>query len=121
MSVSQPAPSKKPLLSDLSYSVIKHAAAIALPAAGALYFALAQIWHLPKAQDVLGSIAAVNVFLGGVMGLSQASYNGSDAKYAGAIEVTNDGTKKVYSLNLNTDPEDLDKMNDATFKINGAG
>ena len=121
MSVSSQAPAKKPLLSDLSYTVVKHAAAIGLPAVGALYFALAQIWHLPKAQDVIGSIAAINTFLGAFMGVSQASYNGSDAKYAGAIEVTNDGTKKVYSLNLNTDPEDLDKMDDATFKINGAG
>jgi hypothetical protein len=118
MSVSQPASAKKPLLSDRNYTILKHAAAIGLPAAGALYFTFAQIWHLPHAEDVTGSIAAVNVFLGAFMGVSQASYNGSDAKYAGAIEITNDGTKKVYSLNLNTVPEDLDKMTDATFKVN---
>ncbi len=95
---SQATPPRRPLLSDRNYSILKHVAAIGLPAAGALYFALAGIWNFPNAEQVVGSIAAVNVFLGGFMGVSQVSYNASDAAgYLGDLNVTHmpDGTKQL--------------------------
>jgi hypothetical protein len=117
MSDSSSAQSKTPLLSDAKYKVLKHTAAVALPALSALYFALAQIWHLPKAEEVIGTIAAVNTAVGTLVGISTLIYNKSDAKYVGAIEVTDDGSKKTYSLNLNTAPEALETMSTATFKV----
>jgi hypothetical protein len=118
MSESSAVTAKKPLLSDGAYNKLKHTAAIALPAAAAFYIALAQIWHLPKVEEVAGSIASVNTFLGVVLGLSTRTYNNSDNKYIGAIHVSDDGEKKVYSLIVNGDPEALDTMKDATFKVN---
>ena len=125
MSASTQAPAatttlRKPLLSDLTYKVLKHAAAVALPALGALYFALAQIWHLPHAADVVGTIAAVNTCIGGLVVTSSASYNASDAKYDGAIIKTKDDTgKTTYTLNLNTEVDELDKMANVLFKVIG--
>jgi hypothetical protein len=57
------------------YDVLKYIAQIALPAAGTLYFALAKIWGLPYGVEIVGSISAVDVFLGAMLGISSANYN----------------------------------------------
>jgi hypothetical protein len=109
------------MLNDKSYNLLKKSATVLLPAAGALYFALAQIWDLPKAEQVVGSIAAVNTFLGVVLGLSTRAYNKSDAKYDGSIEISDeltlDGPKQVYSLILNEDTSHLGDKKSLTFKM----
>lgn len=117
MSASSPAPSRKPLLSDQLYTVLKHVAAVGLPALATLYFALAQIWHFPRTEEVMATITAVNTALGALVGISTLTYNNSDAKYVGAIEVTDNGQKKTYSLNLNSLPEALEQLKEATFKV----
>jgi hypothetical protein len=57
------------------YDVLKYIAQIVLPAAGTLYFALAKIWGLPYGVEIVGSISAVDVFLGAMLGISSANYN----------------------------------------------
>lgn len=104
MSSSPVAPVRRPLLSDRNYSILKHTAAIGLPAAGALYFALAGIWHLPDAEEVIGTITAVNVFLGALMGVSQVSYNAAGAGYLGDLEITHLGNDiHTTQIATNTD------------------
>lgn len=118
MSASSPAPSsKKPLLSDGVYNALKHVASVGLPALATLYFGLAQIWHLPDTTEVVATITAVNVACGALLGYSSVTYNGSDSKYAGVIEVAENDLKKVFSLNLNALPEELEQMAEATFKV----
>lgn len=112
---------KKPLLGDKSYQALKQSATLILPAIGALYFALAQIWHLPKAEEVVGSVAAVNTFVGVLLGVSTRSYNNSETKYAGKILVEDTGLKKTFTLQLNdADPESIEKLDEATFKVDGS-
>ena len=62
-------------MSNNVYNVLKWIAQYFLPAIGALYFALADIWNLPYAEQILGSIAAIDTFLGVVLGISSAQYN----------------------------------------------
>lgn len=57
------------------YDILKWIAQILLPAIGTLYFALANIWNLPYPQEVVGTITAVDAFLGVVLGVSTAQYN----------------------------------------------
>lgn len=121
MSESSAAPGKKPLLSDAQYQWLKHAASIVFPAIITLYVALAQVWHFPKVEEVTASLGAVNTFIGALVGLSTSLYNKSGAKYAGEIQVTDDGTKKVASLVVDGDPEDILKKPEATFKISDTG
>ena len=61
--------------SNKTYDVLKFIAQIILPAAGTLYFALANIWGLPLGEEVVGTITAVDAFLGAVLGISTAQYN----------------------------------------------
>ena len=57
------------------YDVLKWIALIGLPAIGTLYFALSGIWGFPYAEQVVGTITAVDTFLGAVLGISSAQYN----------------------------------------------
>lgn len=122
MSESSPNRTNKPLLSNRSYNVLKTSTMIVLPAIGVLYVALAQIWGLPKAEEVVGSTSAISVFLGSLAKYSTKSYNNSDAKYAGEMKVedTGDGTK-MFSLNLNEQPESLETKDEVIFKVNNDG
>lgn len=56
------------------YDVLKWIAMILLPAIGTLYFALADIWNFPCAEQVVGTITAIDTFLGVVLGISSAQY-----------------------------------------------
>lgn len=112
---------KTPLLSDRIYNVLKYVTTIVLPAFGTLYFALAGIWHFPKADEVVGSVTAVVTFLGVVMGIASKSYNKSGAKYAGALEVEQDPAdgSKMYTLNFKDDnPETvIESSDEITLKV----
>ena len=57
------------------YDVLKWIAQYFLPAIGTLYFALAGIWGLPYGEQVVGTITAVDTFLGVILGISSAQYN----------------------------------------------
>lgn len=64
-------------ISNKTYDVMKWIAQYLLPALGTLYFALAGIWGLPYGEQVVGTITAVDTFLGVVLGISTATYNKS--------------------------------------------
>lgn len=61
-------------LSNKAYDVLKWIAQILLPAVGTLYFALARIWDLPLAEEIVGTITAVDAFMGVLLGISSAQY-----------------------------------------------
>ena len=61
-------------MSNKVYDVMKFIAQILLPAIGTLYFALARIWDLPYAEQIVGTITAVDAFLGALLGISTLQY-----------------------------------------------
>lgn len=60
------------------YDILKWVAIILLPALGTLYFALAGIWGFPYAEQVVGTLSAVETFLGVILGISTIQYNKSE-------------------------------------------
>ena len=62
-------------MSNKVFDVLKWIAQILLPALGTLYFALAGIWNFPYAEAVVGTITAVDTFLGVILGISTINYN----------------------------------------------
>ena len=62
-------------MSNKMYDVLKWIAMYFLPALGTLYFALSGIWGLPYGEQIVGSITAVDTFLGVLLGISTAQYN----------------------------------------------
>ncbi len=61
-------------MSNKTYDILKWVAQILLPALGALYFALAKIWGLPYSNEVVGTITAIDAFLGALLGISTIQY-----------------------------------------------
>lgn len=61
-------------LNNKTYDILKWIAQYLLPAAGTLYFALAAIWGLPYGEQIVGTITAVDTFLGVILGISTAAY-----------------------------------------------
>lgn len=66
-------------MSNKVYDILKFIAQILLPALGTLYFALAKIWGFPYAAEIVGTISAIDAFLGALLGISTAQYNKEQA------------------------------------------
>lgn len=66
------------MMSNRTYDVLKFIAQILLPALGTLYFALASIWGLPYGEQIVGTLTAVDAFLGAILGISTKKYNEGD-------------------------------------------
>lgn len=62
-------------LSNKVYDILKWVAMYLLPALGTLYFALAGIWGFPYGEQIVGTITAIDTFLGVILGISTARYN----------------------------------------------
>ena len=67
-------------LSNKTYDILKYIAQIVLPSLGTLYFALASIWGLPYGEQIVGTITAIDAFLGALLGISTAKYNKEESK-----------------------------------------
>lgn len=61
-------------MSNKLYDILKYVAQIILPACATLYFALAGIWNLPYREEIVGTITAIDTFLGVILGISSANY-----------------------------------------------
>ena len=57
-----------------TYDILKWVALIVLPAIGTLYFALAGIWGFPYGEQIVGTITAIETFLGAVLQISNSNY-----------------------------------------------
>ena len=62
-------------LSNRTYDVLKYLTIVVLPACGALYAGLSQIWSLPYAAEIPATITVICTFLGAILCISTAQYN----------------------------------------------
>ena len=62
-------------MSSKVYDVLKFITVIVLPATGALYFGLSEIWGLPYGEQIVGTITVIDTFLGSVLMIDSAKYN----------------------------------------------
>lgn len=61
-------------MSNETYDRLKYLAQVILPALGTLYFAVSGIWGLPYGEQIVGTITAVDAFLGAVLKISTDQY-----------------------------------------------
>ena len=102
-------------LNNTVYDILKWIVVIFLPADGAAYYGLAQLWMLPYVEQVVGTIVVAATFLGALIGISTTTYNKKDGGYDGVLMLESDEENRaVYSFVLHDDPELLvnkDKLN----------
>lgn len=65
--------------SNKAYDIMKFIAQILLPALGTLIFSLSSIWGIPYAEQIVGTITAIDVFIGVILGISTKNYNAEQA------------------------------------------
>lgn len=82
--------------SNRFFDCMRQICEVVLPAMGTLYFALCKIWGLPWGTEIVGTISAISVFIGTVIGVKRALYN--------AVEM--DDPDDVVLLPENYDEED---------------
>lgn len=100
-------------LNNKIYDTLKYIAQYVLPAAGTLYFAIASIWGLPYGEQIVGTITAVDAFLGVLLGISSNQYNGD-----GVLRIDESNKEKdIYRLEVNIPLENLKEKDSVILKI----
>lgn len=100
-------------LSNKAYDNLKWVAQYLLPGLGTLYFALSAIWGLPYGEQVVGTITAVDTFIGVCLGISTSQYKKSDMFGDGDLIVENG----KYHLDLNEGFEACAEKDTVTFRV----
>ena len=62
------------IINNRTYDILKWVAQILLPAVASLYFGLSQLWGLPYAEEIVGTITVCDAFLGALLGISNYNY-----------------------------------------------
>lgn len=107
----------KSFLSDRQYDALKWIAQIFLPALGAFYFSLGDLWNLPQVNKVVGTITIVDVFLGLLLKKSSDNYDKSDEKFDGTVEVGKTEGETTVSLDAAIVPEELEKKDEVVLRV----
>lgn len=101
-----------------TYNFLKFVALVVLPAAATGYFALAGIWHLQHTEQIIGTISAVDTFLGAMLHVSTKSYSPATN---GALKVDlSDPAKETYTLDVTTPLEDIKKLSHLVLAVEPA-
>lgn len=100
-------------MSNKTYDILKYVAQIVLPAVGTLYFALASIWGLPYGEQIVGTITAIDAFLGALLRISSNHYNGDGEL---VVDESNP-TKDIYRIELEDYPEQLATKDKIVLKV----
>lgn len=75
-------------MTSSTYNKLKWVALIALPALTALWLTIGTTWSLPYTTEIGGTMAAVDTFLGALLGISSKMYT---PPTDGTLHVTSDG------------------------------
>lgn len=111
-------------MTNKTYDLLKWIAQYFLPALGTLYFALASIWGLSYGEQVLGTITAIDLFLGAILGISSNEYKKeiANAPSLGKLVVNNtDPLKDNVRIVLTDDLDSLGHKKYVTLQVENEG
>lgn len=111
------------IFSEKMYESLKKTVQVVLPALATMYIVVAELWNLPAAQPVSGTLTAIATFLGVILGVSSKQYKELKSMVIekgsqGSLIVTEAGEGKlIASLELDAGPEDILKMDSVMFQV----
>lgn len=95
------------MMNNKTYDILKYIVTVFLPAAEALWLTLGKIWSFPYTIEIGASIAAVTVFLGACLGVSNANYNKMLDEYQDlGIDYSEEDYYKEHEEFYDTDEEE---------------
>ena len=104
-------------LNNNVYDALKRIVQVVLPALGTLYFSLAAIWGFPYAEQVVGTITALALCLGIILGISNSNYKKNETFDGSFVVDTIDPMKDTYTLEIDTPLDTIDKRDTITLKV----
>lgn len=109
-------------LGSKTYDKMKRLSMYIIPALGAAYFSLAQLWDLPKAEEVVGTTTIIGTFLGVVLGISNKNYQAAEntESDAGILAITGydpDTGNPDLQVTMTKDPVDLADRNKIVLHV----
>lgn len=69
------------MLSNRVYDALKWITLILLPALGVFYLAMANTWALPYGTEIVSTLAAIDLFLAALLGISTNKFNITNPMY----------------------------------------
>lgn len=61
-------------MSNKTYDTLKYLALVVIPAFGTLVYAVMSIWGLQYGEQILGTITAIDAFMGAILQISTDAY-----------------------------------------------
>lgn len=107
-------------LTNKMYNIIKYVITIFLPAVGALYYGLAQVWDFDRIPGVNGTINVLITFGGLLIGYSTRKYNqiGPGAPDGDLVMHQDPVDKTIYpTLGIKTSLEEMASKDKVTLTI----
>lgn len=109
------------VFSGATYEWLRACVEVIFPGFATFYLALSQIWDLPGGEKVSATVTAFTVFLGLVVRLARRSYNRSEAKFDGVVQLTDDPANQQvsagFALAPGQDPKALLAKKELTLKV----
>lgn len=102
-------------MNNKTYDILKYIAQIVLPALGTLYAALSPLWNLPYAEAIVGTIVAVDAFLGALLQISSTNYYKNGKDFAGTVTIDPDNETVDFAF---ADMTIEDLINAKQVKVN---
>lgn len=83
-------------MKNKTYDTLKWIAMYLLPGLATLYFTIGGIWGLPNVEQVVGTITALDAFLGGLLGIASKQYK--DGGMDGILNITSNEDNLKYDF-----------------------
>lgn len=115
--VGEPPPTARVWFSNRTYDRLMFLAQVLLPALGTLYFTLSPMWGLPKADEVVGSITAIDAFLGLILAAGKRQYKNSDSRFDGVVTVEDNHEEGTSQVGFRVNPDSLTLKDEVTLKV----
>lgn len=104
------------IIAGKTYDIGKSLVQLWIPATSSAYFTLANIWDLPGAEKVVGTLAVLATFLGVTLKISSNNYYNSDKAYDGDMIVEADEDGSTIRLELNAEPSEIEEKDIVMFR-----
>ena len=103
-------------MTNKTYDTLKFIAQIVLPALATLYFALAGIWGLPYGEQIVGTISAIDAFLGAILRITSTRYYKQGKDTVGTVTI--DPIEETADFEFNDlTTEELTSMKQVKVKV----
>lgn len=99
--------------SNKTYDILKWIASYLLPGLTTFWLAIGKIWNIPFTAEIGATMAAIDVFMHTVLGISKKNYNGE-----GEMIIDENGNVSDFKIQNGTSIHELTEKDTVVVKVN---